>query len=180
MRTTVVFVRMVLNEPLPPEIHDLLARRRALGQDHFDEVWNGEYHMSPAPHGRHGLAEMEINAILRPHALDAGLHPIGQFNIGHSDNYRVPDGGYLRTPSVQVFFGTAAILVEILSPGDETFEKFDHYAEHGVEEIIVVDPATKTVRCFDRRTDGMDFVECARSTLLAVAMTDVEQQMRWP
>ncbi|MDQ3680552.1 MAG: Uma2 family endonuclease [Actinomycetota bacterium] len=34
---------------------------------------------------------------------------------------------------------------EIISPDDETYEKFGFYADHGVEEIIVADPAARSV-----------------------------------
>jgi hypothetical protein len=65
MRTVVVGKR-------PPEVENLLERRRILGQDLFDEVWKGEYHMVPAPHGRHGRVDFELAGILRPYAADAG------------------------------------------------------------------------------------------------------------
>jgi hypothetical protein len=42
-----------LDEP-PYDIAAWLERRRALGQDLFDEVWRGEYHVAPARHRRHG------------------------------------------------------------------------------------------------------------------------------
>ncbi|MGH8929470.1 MAG: hypothetical protein ACRDZO_02230 [Egibacteraceae bacterium] len=45
------FVRTVIAGKRPPEIESWLERRRALGQDLFDEVWEGDYHVGPAPHG---------------------------------------------------------------------------------------------------------------------------------
>jgi len=41
-------MRTVLLEP-PAEVRAWLARRRELGQDLYDEVWEGEYHVAPAP-----------------------------------------------------------------------------------------------------------------------------------
>jgi hypothetical protein len=38
-------VRTVVLGPRRPELEALLERRRALGQDLFDEVWAGDYHM---------------------------------------------------------------------------------------------------------------------------------------
>jgi hypothetical protein len=46
-------VRTVVLGPRPPELEAVLERRRALGQDLYDEVWAGEYHMAPAPSHRH-------------------------------------------------------------------------------------------------------------------------------
>ena len=34
-----------------------MERRRRLGQDLFDEVWEGVVHMNPAPHSQHGRLE---------------------------------------------------------------------------------------------------------------------------
>ncbi|MGI8807477.1 MAG: hypothetical protein ACR2KK_06490 [Acidimicrobiales bacterium] len=63
---------IVVGEP-PVEITAFLARRRALGQDLFDEVWEGDYHVVPAPHPRHGQVDSEVAALLRPPAKAAGL-----------------------------------------------------------------------------------------------------------
>lgn len=41
---------------------------------------------------------------------------------------------------------TAALVVEMLSPGNETFAKFDFHAGHGVQEAWVVDPLTTSLR----------------------------------
>ena len=45
-----------------------------------------------------------------------------------------------------VYFPTAALVVEIVSPGDETYEKVPFYAAHGVEEVLVVEPESDNVR----------------------------------
>ena len=47
----------LVRDPQPPELEALLERRRRLGQDLFDEVWEGVLHMNPAPSGRHGDLE---------------------------------------------------------------------------------------------------------------------------
>ena len=36
------------------ELEELIARRRALGQDGMDEVWEGEYHVAPHAHSHSG------------------------------------------------------------------------------------------------------------------------------
>jgi Uma2 family endonuclease len=44
-----------------------------------------------------------------------------------------------------VYLPPAALVLEIISPGDETWEKLDFYAAHGVEELLIVDPEEKVV-----------------------------------
>jgi Uma2 family endonuclease len=36
---------------------------------------------------------------------------------------------------------TAALVVEIVSPGDESYKKLDFYAAQAVDEVVIVDPA---------------------------------------
>ncbi len=73
---------------------------------------------------------------------------------------------------------TAAIVVEIVSPDDETYAKFDFYAAHRVEEIIVADPTQKTVRCFHRTVSA--FGEEPGSTLVGVGVAELTASIRWP
>lgn len=171
-------VRTVVLEPLPAEIEQLLARRRELGQDRHDEVWEGEYHMVPGPHPRHGVVDDEIGRALHPHALRRGLAQATTFNVGTTDNFRVPDRGLLREVPDAVYLPTAALVVEVLSPHDEAWEKLPHYAAHHVDEVVMVDPPTRTVTWLARRGDGYEPVE--RSEVLDVAVADVVEAVTWP
>ncbi len=45
-----------------------------------------------------------------------------------------------------MFVATAAMVVEVVSPGDETLEKLAFYASRGVEEVVVADPARGSLR----------------------------------
>ena len=92
------------------------ARRRELGQDGFDEVWEGVYHVAPMCHGRHGRTELILARVLGPRADEAGLSGSGRLNIGGPDDYRVPDQAYLRDPETALWNPTAAVVVEIISP----------------------------------------------------------------
>lgn len=48
-------MRSVVLGERPPELEEFLERRRALGQDGYDEVWEGEHHAAPgAPVARRG------------------------------------------------------------------------------------------------------------------------------
>jgi Uma2 family endonuclease len=168
---------VVVGEP-PVEIMSFLARRRALGQDRFDEVWEGEYHVVPAPHPWHGYLDRRLSMALEPLATTAALVSTGQFNLGEPDDYRVPDGGYHRGVPSQVFIPTAAIVVEIVSPEDETWLKFDFYARHGVEEVCVGDPRQREIRWFVRAGDA--YQETVASPLLGVTAAGLVAGIDWP
>lgn len=162
----------------PPEIVAFLTRRRALDQDRSDEVWEGEYHVVPAPDFWHGQVDSDLAALLRPAAKAAGLVVTSQFNVGVQDDYRVPDGGYHRVPLSTVWVPTAAIVVEVVSPHDETWEKFAFYARHAIEEICVADPLTRQVRWFVLAGDAYE--ETGTSPLLGVTTTDLVAGIDWP
>lgn len=72
--------------------------------------------------------------------------PPGEFNLGESEHdYRVPDGGLHRGRPSGVWLPTAALVVEIVSPGDESWEKLPFYARHWVDEILIVEPHERAV-----------------------------------
>ena len=171
-------VRLVLLGDPPPEVEDFLARRRALGQDRFDEVWEGEYHVAPASHPWHGYIDNVLAELLGPHARAAGLIGTGPFNLGAEDDYRVPDRGYHHRLPSSVWVPTAAIVVEVISPDDETWAKFDFYASHGVEEICTADPLTRQLRWFTLVGGGYEDVR--RSGLLGVDVAELAGGIDWP
>jgi hypothetical protein len=39
------------------DLKDLIERRRAIGADLYDEIWDGEYHLAPAAHPFHGYLD---------------------------------------------------------------------------------------------------------------------------
>jgi Uma2 family endonuclease len=141
-------VKTVVIGPPPPELQQLVQRRRSLGLDRFDEVWEGNRHLVPVPGLGHAYIEREVARVLRPFADATGLIETGPFNLGRASDFRVPDGGYHRSmPQADALYvATAALVVEVLSQDDETHEKLPFYAAHGVEEVIVVEPASRTVR----------------------------------
>lgn len=44
----------IVRGPRPPELEQLLERRRRSGADRLDEVWEGRYVVAPDPHSNHG------------------------------------------------------------------------------------------------------------------------------
>lgn len=168
---------VLLGEP-PAEVADWLRRRKELGQDTFDEVWDGEYHVAPAAHYRHGDVEAQLVALLRPRACSNGLWPTGAVNIGRPDDFRVPDGAYFRSREQAVFLPTAAIVMEIVSPDDETYAKFAFYFARGVEELLVVDPLRRTVEFY--RRGRRTFEPTERSELLDLGAGELAGEIDWP
>jgi Uma2 family endonuclease len=164
--------------PLPVELESWLEQRRARGQDRFDEVWEGEYHVAPAPHPRHGLLEPRLFSVLSPLAARAGLWASGACNIGDPDDYRVPDQAYFRDEPTTVWIANAAIVVEIVSPGDESRNKFGFYHLVGVEEVLIVDPEIKSVEWFRRGDEGFELTD--GSAILGITSDQLGREIDWP
>jgi Uma2 family endonuclease len=171
-------VKTVVLGPLPADFEALLARRRALGQDLFDEIWEGDYHVAAARHLWHGYLQMALAVLLGPVAGAVGLVGSGPFNLGVKDDFRVPDLGYHRSLPAELWVPTAAIVVEVLSPDDETWEKFDFYARHAVDEICVADPVAAALSWFVLAPDGYHVAES--SELLSAEVADLVGHIDWP
>lgn len=172
-------MRTVVMGDRPPELDALIARRRALGQDRFDEVWDGEYHMAPAPHIWHSYLDSQVHALLQRLAPPRGLHPTGSFNLGVEGNFRVPDVALHRSAELNsVWVPTAALVVEIVSPDDESWLKFDHYANHGVDEVLIADPRHRALHLFVL-VDGR-YEPAGRSALLDVGVEELHAAISWP
>jgi Putative restriction endonuclease len=171
-------MQTVVLGPRPAELDALIERRRALGIDLYDEVWKGSYHISPAGHPSHGYLNDQLAVALRTYAVAAALVGTGPFNLGSADDYRVPDRGFHRVLPSQVWVPTAAIVVEIVSPDDETYEKFEFYFERGVDEMIIADPAARTVTFWSRNDKA--FVESPTSRLLALDVVQLTNLITWP
>lgn len=172
-------MRTVFLGERPPELEAFLVRRRALGQDRHDEVWEGSYHVAPpGPHPYHGVVDEELGAAVRPYAKRRGLIGCISFNLGTPDNYRVPDRGYLQELGPGSFLPTATVVVEILSPDDESYEKLPFYAAQGVQEALVAHPTERWVHCYDLGQDPPLLVE--RSECLDVSMATLEAAIAWP
>lgn len=104
---------------------------------------------------------------------------MSEFNLGESEHdFRVPDGGLHRPGAAGVWHATAAAVVEILSPGDESRQKLPFYAEHHVDEIVLVDPDERTVTWL--ALDGGDDRLVERSGLIELGPTELAARLDWP
>jgi Uma2 family endonuclease len=162
----------------PPD--DLLERRRRSGLDRLDEVWKGVLHMVPAPSGAHARISQQLAELLGPPARVADLIPVmAEFNLGESEqDFRVPDGGLHREFSSGIWHRTAALIVEIVSPGDESWEKLPFYAAHGVDEVLIVDPQERSVSWLGLK-DG-EYHPIERSGLIDLGAQELGERLDWP
>lgn len=104
---------------------------------------------------------------------------MGEFNLGESEHdFRIPDGGLHRPGAAGVWLHTAALVVEIISPDDESWQKLGFCAEHHVEEVLFVDPAERTVTWLALH-DG-EYEPIRQSGLIALGPAEVAEQIDWP
>lgn len=171
-------MKTVVLGPRPAELDDVIARRHALGQDTHDEMWEGDYHMAPAAHNWHGYLQLRLLLTLDPHARRAGLIATLEFNLGQPGNFRVPDGAIVRDVVDSVWVDSAAMGIEVVSAGDESWDKFDFYAAHGVEEVLIADPAERTVAIFV--LTGAVYERTDESALLEVSAQELRDSITWP
>jgi len=173
-------VRTLILEPSTAGLDSLLERRRASGLDRLDEVWEGVLHMVPAPRGEHADIAQQLAEALGAPARAAGLVPaMGEFNLGLSEHdYRVPDGGVHRQRPRGVWHATAALVVEIVSPDDESWDKLPFYARHGVDEVLLVDPGKRAVHWLGL-ADGA-YAPLEPSHLFALGAAELAERIDWP
>jgi Uma2 family endonuclease len=162
----------------PPEVEELIAQRKALGQDLYDEVWEGEYHVAAAPTDGHADVQVQLIRILGPLADRAGLLVRGPSNIGGSQDFRVPDIAFFRGDKGVTWHMSAAVVVEVVSPGDESRRKFGHYFGTQVEEFLIVDPKARSVEWFARGDDA--FVAADGSAILGISAAELDEAIDWP
>jgi Uma2 family endonuclease len=166
-------------DPAPAEIDALIARRRRLGLDHRDEIWEGVYRINPPRSHEHQAILQQLAELLGPLARDAGLEPVIQeFGLGTSEEFRVPDGGLHRPGASGVWHPTAALVIEIVSPGDDTWKKLPFYAAHDVDEVLIIDPAERSVDWLGLNRGEYQPIE--RSTLIDLGPIELAEQVDWP
>ncbi len=132
----------------------LLDERRRLGIDVFDECWEGVLHLVPPPRKDHQNIAGDLQIILGLRARTLGLRSTPETGYyAADDDWRVPDLIVAADDvcSERGVEGAAALVVEIRSPHDETDAKLAWYAARGADEILIVDPDTRTVELYITR-----------------------------
>jgi Uma2 family endonuclease len=132
----------------------LLAWRKSTGADRWDEIWDGTLHMPPAPTREHQDFVDALKIWLELFwAAPEGNRVHREVNLaaegGWPDrDFRIPDL-ILLTPDRfgidrnEYFEGAPLVVVEVHSPGDETYDKFDFYAKLNVPELWTIHRETK-------------------------------------
>ena len=128
----------------------LIRRRRRLGLDRFDEVWDGVYVMSPLADDEHqdigtSLASCFVVAVgsMGLGKVRAGSNVSDRVE-GWKKNYRCPDVAvYMNGTTAHLhcthWVGGPDFAVEGVSRYDRTRQKFNFYAQIGTRELLVVD-----------------------------------------
>ena len=62
-------------------------------------------------------------------------------------------------------------------PNDETWEKLPFYADHDVDEVLIVDPQERTVEWLELR-DG-EYKQVERSGLIDLGAGELVEQLGW-
>jgi Uma2 family endonuclease len=160
-------------------LEQLLDERERLGLDRHDEVWEGVLHMIPPPSVGHEILASQLHRLLGPPADAAGLALTGPIAIGADrHDYRAPDLALLRPGFAQQWNRTAALVVEIVSPKDETWAKLGFYEAHSVDELVIVDPATRSVDW--RALAKADYRPIDHSSVVDLSPARLAAQIAWP
>ena len=158
-----------------------LAERERRGQHKLDECWEGEWHLVNPPRSWHNLLNTALFRVLVPLADGRGLvgtcESMGMFAA--DNDWRIPDQLYCRSGDIGDAGVTSAdLVVEVRSPGDDTYAKLPFYAGRAVDEVLIVHE-DRRVELYRLREDGaMVQVEqadgSARSDVLGCTFTQVE------
>lgn len=139
---------------IPQEVID---RRRRLGLDRWDEVWEGVYHMAPPPDEEHQVVTDSLFGTLWSYIL---RHKLGVIrsnkairDMRHPEqDYRIPEWIFFRSGRESMLKGGWYVeegpdaALEVVSPGDETDEKIPFYEKMGLGEMLRVERDSRRVQ----------------------------------
>lgn len=140
--------------------------------------------MIPPPSMQHQWFGFELASELRPVARKRGLkisHETGVFRPGTGDrDYRVPDFVIWKPEqfSKRGVEGRCELIIEMLSPDDESRDKLPFYAEMEIPEVWLVDPQSKQIELYVLRGRAYHVVAAdeqgsVRSPLLGTTLRTV-------
>lgn len=143
-----------------------------------DEVWDGELHPAPPPHGDRGRLNDYLGLFFLPHwellglgrsypetgVKRPGAGPMVVLGEVVPEDYRTPDRSFLLPARAERFQGGWIVggpdaIVEIESPGDESRDKLPFYLGVGVREAIFIHRDTRRVEVFRATPHGWVEVE---------------------
>jgi len=103
----------------------------------------------------------------------------GTIAIGSKGEHCVPDVAVLRPGYEPQWNVSAALVIEIVSPNDDTWEKLPFYAAHEVDELLIVDPAKHEVSWLGLEAEA-GYRPLERSRLIELGPADLVEQIDWP
>jgi Uma2 family endonuclease len=142
----------------------LLEERKRLGLDRRDEVWDGELHMVPPASLKHQSAGTRLILALGSIARRRRYELVYEAGVRDPtrgwDDFRVPDvivadPQYTSDAAIE---GRAELVIEVLSPNDESRHKFGFYAKRQVQEVWIVEPKTLAIEVYALRDDHYERV----------------------
>lgn len=139
----------VLEAPDQAGLDLILHQRRANGQDRWDECWDGRYIVLQPPSIEHFDVVKFLSRVFEWGVERDG----GRFDAGCAvsdrverwiENFRQPDvsvflSGNSADPHRTHWAGGPDLAVEVVSPGDRTYEKLGFYAAVGTRELLIID-----------------------------------------
>jgi Uma2 family endonuclease len=167
-----------------PEVPEyILEDRKRTGADRWDEIWEGVLHMAAALNKRHTRLQVQLHNWLETY----WAHPTGSqvdllVNVasvgGWPHDYRIPDIVLLTPDRFSIdcdeyYNGAPAVVVEIRSRGDETWDKMEFYARLGVPEVWVIDRDTRVPQMFRLVADEYEELLGAAERWLRSPLTGV-------
>jgi Uma2 family endonuclease len=160
------------------------AQRAERGADHFDEVWEGIYTITPAPNVEHqdiasGLATV-FRIVIQWSGLGNVFHcvNVSDRERGWEHNYRVPDVAVVVNGTQARFCDTHLcggpdFLVEIISPDDRSRQKLQFYAKIGIRELMIVDGEPWSLELYRLDDDELKLLGTSRLEEPALLTSDV-------
>jgi len=134
--------------------------------------------MMPAPSLAHRLIDRQLAKLLDPLAEAAGLLEGGELNLGTKEDFREPDRAMWRPEESADWHQTVSLAVEIVSPGDATWEKLPFYAAHHVDELMIVDPQKRSVDWL--ALEHAEYRPVERSGLIEFGPRELAERLDWP
>lgn len=174
----------------------ILEWRRRTGADQWDEMWEGVLHMAPSPNREHQDFELALAMWLRLNwAKPNGCRVFTRINVAQPgawpDNFRIPDIVLLTPKRFHIdcneyFDGGPDAVIEIHSPGDETYEKLEFYSKAGVSELWILDRDSKQPELLElvgreyqaSKADSSDWVRSKVADVELRATADGELEIR--
>ena len=158
----------------PLLVEQLIARRREIGADRYDEVWEDVYVTSPLANNEHQELVGQLTTVLE---ISVGWEGLGKVFPGANITDRRDDWTQnYRCPDVVVFlndtqaenldthwYGGPDLAIEIISPHDRARDKQKFYAKVGTRELLLVDRDPWALELY--RLNGGLLAQVGRSTL---------------